>query len=290
VHTKIGAVIIGALCLAAVGCASPSPSRELVAARTAYDEAYEGDAARLAPTRVYEARKALVKAERAFDDDPGSIRERQLSYIALRLSEVAMAEARYMRAKQDLAAQNQRFQDIRRTAAQQEVDALERDLAMKEAQLEMEKAGRKGAETEAELYQRILQELAKLKAGEQGITLSLSGAVLFAFGKSDLLPAAQRVLDEVAKALKEQETQRTITVEGHTDSVGTVEFNQILSKQRAEAVRSFLVSKGVDPGRIKAVGKGKASPVAENDTPEGRAQNRRVEIIVSERVAMPQSE
>jgi len=69
-------------------------------------------------------------------------------------------------------------------------------------------------------------------------------------------------------------------VEGYTDSVGSDAANQKLSKDRAEAVRVYLVSKGVPSDKITSVGKGKANPVASNDTPEGRANNRRVEIIV----------
>jgi outer membrane protein OmpA-like peptidoglycan-associated protein len=118
------------------------------------------------------------------------------------------------------------------------------------------------------------------------LTLSLSGAVLFAFNKATLLPSAERVLNEVATALKtDKQSNRTLTVVGHTDSVGTDAANQALSLARAQAVRNFLIAHGVSPNRIRAVGRGENQPVAQNDTPENRAQNRRVEIVISERTA-----
>ena len=74
---------------------------------------------------------------------------------------------------------------------------------------------------------------------------------------------------------------KPIVVEGYTDSVGSDATNQKLSKDRAESVRAYLVSKGVPSEKITSVGKGEANPVASNDTPEGRANNRRVEIVVA---------
>ena len=104
-------------------------------------------------------------------------------------------------------------------------------------------------------------------------------AVLFATGKYDLLPIARQKLDEVAKALLEQPF-KTITVEGHTDSRGSLSKNQTLSQDRAESVRSYLISRGLPADKTKAVGHGPSRPVADNDTAEGRANNRRVEIVV----------
>jgi len=112
------------------------------------------------------------------------------------------------------------------------------------------------------------------------MVITLTGSVLFASGKSELLPTATVRLNEVAEALKAQ-TDRDMLVEGHTDNVGMVQSNLELGQRRAAAVRDYLVSRGVDSNRIKAVGIGEARPIADNNTPEGRANNRRVEIIVS---------
>jgi OOP family OmpA-OmpF porin len=100
-------------------------------------------------------------------------------------------------------------------------------------------------------------------------------------GKAELLPAAQDQLDQVAKALKDQGEIKPMVVEGYTDSVGTDASNLTLSKNRAEAVRAYLVSKGIPSDKISSVGKGKANPVASNVTADGRANNRRVEIVIA---------
>ncbi|MFU8822592.1 MAG: OmpA family protein, partial [Gammaproteobacteria bacterium] len=87
-------------------------------------------------------------------------------------------------------------------------------------------------------------------------------------------------LDKLAAFLGEY-PDRTVLIEGHTDSVGSEESNQFLSQRRAESVRSYLVNRGVQAHRITTAGLGEGSPVASNDTATGRQQNRRVEVIIS---------
>lgn len=112
------------------------------------------------------------------------------------------------------------------------------------------------------------------------MVITLSGSVLFASGKSELLPAAQARLSEVAQALTQQSPDAKIVVEGHTDSQGSQDFNLELSAKRAQAVRDYLASHGVAPDRISSEGMGFSRPIADNKTAEGRANNRRVEIVV----------
>jgi outer membrane protein OmpA-like peptidoglycan-associated protein len=102
--------------------------------------------------------------------------------------------------------------------------------------------------------------------------------VLFETGQSDLLPGAQDRLNRVADFLKN--SPRSVVVEGYTDSTGSASKNQKLSTQRAESVRDYLVAQGVPSDRITAQGKGASSPVASNAKSEGRAMNRRVEIVL----------
>jgi outer membrane protein OmpA-like peptidoglycan-associated protein len=111
------------------------------------------------------------------------------------------------------------------------------------------------------------------------MVITLSGSVLFASNKDALLPAAQERLGQVADALKTQDDHK-IVVEGHTDSQGSAPSNQGLSERRAQSVVSFLVSRGVPADQIRAEGLGQTRPVADNTTTDGRANNRRVEIIV----------
>ena len=104
--------------------------------------------------------------------------------------------------------------------------------------------------------------------------------VNFDFDKSDIRPDAVPILEEAAKTLK-SESQLTVSVNGYTDSIGTEEYNQRLSERRAGAVKAYLEKLGVTGGRLTAKGFGESNPVASNDTAEGRAQNRRVELIVN---------
>src|SRR6185503_2905651 len=120
---------------------------------------------------------------------------------------------------------------------------------------------------------------AQLRQDARGTVIMLPGELMFATGKSALRPRSQAKLDLVGDALKEQ-GEKHIVVEGHTDSTGSEETNMALSLKRAEAVRDYLISDGVMPNRITATGVGEARPIADNSTTEGRAENRRVEIVI----------
>lgn len=114
------------------------------------------------------------------------------------------------------------------------------------------------------------------------VSLTLGADASFDTGKADLKPEGRAKLDDVATKLKQPGVQiDSMTITGHTDSVGKPASNQRLSERRAEAVKSYLVSKGIDGSKIRTVGRGQTQPVADNKTPQGRAQNRRVELEVS---------
>jgi len=107
----------------------------------------------------------------------------------------------------------------------------------------------------------------------------LNADTFFDFDKSTLKPEGRQVLDQVAAQVSSINLE-TLIATGHTDSIGTEQYNQGLSERRANSVKEYLVSKGVDPNRIYVEGKGETQPVASNATREGRAQNRRVEIEI----------
>ncbi len=120
----------------------------------------------------------------------------------------------------------------------------------------------------------------KVEKTAQGTRLTIPSRILFDFNKYFLKPQSKEALKVVASILKEQPDKR-IKVVGYTDNVGSPEYNLRLSLQRAQSVADYLVYvEGVDPGRIRIEGRGEANPVANNSTEEGRAQNRRVEIIL----------
>ena len=118
------------------------------------------------------------------------------------------------------------------------------------------------------------------KHTERGLLVTL-GDVLFAFNKSELTPQAGPRLDKLASFLK-QFPQRKLLVEGYTDAVGTDAYNLELSERRAEAIREALVARGVDTTRVVTKGYGKAFPVADNANVDGRAVNRRVEVVIAD--------
>jgi OmpA-OmpF porin, OOP family len=105
-------------------------------------------------------------------------------------------------------------------------------------------------------------------------------AIDFQFNSVRLTTPAQQTLDAVADALSKQPTLM-VEIQGYTDSVGSINYNQRLSQLRADAVRSYLISKGVAGGSLTARGYGKNNPIATNGTPEGRAENRRVAFVVT---------
>jgi outer membrane protein OmpA-like peptidoglycan-associated protein len=110
--------------------------------------------------------------------------------------------------------------------------------------------------------------------------VTLKAGALFDTGRADLKPAGQRELDELAARLKTMQGIDSVQITGHTDSQGQAASNQGLSERRAEAVKAYLVGKGVDGQRISTRGLGASSPVASNATAEGRARNRRVELEI----------
>lgn len=104
-------------------------------------------------------------------------------------------------------------------------------------------------------------------------------AVYFDFDKSNIRPDAAPVLDEAVELLKEEGSIKVVA-EGHTDSIGSVQYNLGLSERRASSVRKYLMDHGLNGDNISTKGFGKSHPVASNETAEGRAQNRRVELRV----------
>ena len=109
--------------------------------------------------------------------------------------------------------------------------------------------------------------------------VTFNADTFFDFDKSIIKPEGKKLLDQIAAQVQTINLEAIIAV-GHTDWIGTVEYNLKLSQRRAAAVKAYLVSKGVDANRITTQGKGKADPIADNRTAAGRAKNRRVEIEI----------
>lgn len=280
---------LGASALALVtACGASAPTPELMTARNVYSQARSSEASQLNPRGVHEAHKALSAAERAHADDPGSAAERHYAYIATRKSELAIAQAsealarkEQERAERDyetrleerskqMAAQSSEYSE-QLTRTREELEASSEELRAREQKLAELQAAADRATSQ-------LRQMEAIREEEGRMVISLSG-VLFEAGGNELSSAAQGRLDTVAQALAAY-PDRNIVVEGHTDATGSDATNQALSQQRADAVRQYLERRGVPADRMRSVGRGESAPVSSNDTAEGRATNRRVEVIV----------
>jgi outer membrane protein OmpA-like peptidoglycan-associated protein len=260
-----------ALC---AGCAAPFTYPDLAKAKDTYAHAVKTGQPDEYKKEFDDAKKAIAAAQSAQDaqasfergKDPS--RERDLAKEALYKAEAADHAALAAVAGASVAAKETEL-----AALQKEWDekgALANDAA---ARAEAERAAR-----EAEEARKRLQKFADVKEDERGTIITLAGGIPFKTGKADLQPVAIDRLKIVAEALKG--TQRTILVEGHTDSTGKPETNMKLSQARAETVRKYLIDGGLPADQIRAVGVGQDRPVADNKTSSGRAKNRRVEVIL----------
>jgi len=270
------------------GCATMAPN-ELVNARSAYQFASEGPAEQFAPAELHKAHEALDLAEQSFQKDPDSYKTKDLAYVAQRKSELAgvlgtLAADQANKDKANVAFQNKQTEIVKQ--GKQELSDSEKQTA--EARAEVDKQAEIAKQTKQELSDSekrtaaamaALASLAAVKEEERGLVITLSGGVLFRSAESTLLSSAQVKLDQVAKALLDVRA-RNLIVEGHTDSQGSTSYNQDLSQRRADAVRDYLVQRGYPADRIQARGMGKSHPIADNASPEGRANNRRVEIVI----------
>jgi len=268
-------VLAGLTVCVAAGCAH-NPPAELVDARAAYKQASASVAMQETPAELHTAHNALQTAEQSFKKDGASEHTRDLSYIALRKAQLAQVEGQLRSDKNRVKA----IEANQEAAQGRELSQLRGQYQQQSQELAQSEAARKQSEQRAEQATAELANVANVRHDQRGTVITLSGEVLFASGKAELLPQAQSKLDEVAKALTQQDPDSRIVVEGHTDSQGKQAMNLDLSTRRAEAVRNYLLQRGVAPDRIRAEGLGMANPIADNKTAEGRADNRRVEIVV----------
>jgi len=130
-----------------------------------------------------------------------------------------------------------------------------------------------------ELEPRCKLPNARVERLGEGIAVTFDSGILFAVNSAQLQPAGQQNLRDLAVSLEEYEGTEVLVV-GHTDSTGTDSYNQTLSERRADSARTYLLGAGLEPGRVRAVGRGETEPIASNDTDAGRQDNRRVEVAI----------
>ena len=260
-----------ALALALSACAtSPQPNAALESARAAVQSAEsDPNVSQFAALDLDAAKKDLAVAEDAALHHKNA-EIGHPAYLAAQNARLAQAHAA---AKAD---------DARVAAGQAERDQIM--LATRNREVQNAKVATNVAlgqrDQAAEQAARLQAEVDELKAKPtpRGLVMTL-GDVLFNTGRAELNPGAARKLDQLAQFLNEHPDRR-VQIDGFTDSVGTDSYNDDLSRRRADAVKSALLSRSVDASRIGTQGYGKAYPVANNSDSGGRQLNRRVEVII----------
>ena len=250
-----------------------------------------GRAKKEAEARATEAEQArstaLLAAEKAERAKKEADEARLLASAESAEKEKANREAA-MKAQETEQARMQaeaRAREAEQARMQAEAKAREAERARMEAAAKAEEAEKAKAEVD-----ELLSQLSDLKAKqtERGIVLTI-GDVLFAFDKATLSPGAFRNVDKLAVFLKKH-PNRSVLIEGHTDNVGSDEYNLDLSEKRAETVKNALVAKEVGEERVTTKGYGEKYPVASNNTSDGRQQNRRVEVVILNEGVKPETQ
>jgi outer membrane protein OmpA-like peptidoglycan-associated protein len=261
-------------------------ARVMAVKQKAEEEAQARAAAekKAAEEREAKARQdAAAEAQRRQEAEQARVQAEQARAAA----QAAQADAERMKAEADKARQDaekaRQEADAARAAAEQQKQALavEADKARKAAE-ESERLRQQAEKEKADLRAQLLQQLNAVLATRdtaRGLIASMSD-VLFKTGSYELLAGARERLAKVSGIVIAHPGLK-LEVEGHTDSVGSDEYNQQLSEKRAGAVRDYLVQQGIPADAIVSRGFGKTQPVATNDTAEGRQQNRRVELVLS---------
>jgi len=280
----------------------PNVPLEIYEARNAVDIAKSRGADKYAPEIFSKAEASLKMAESSLASkaDKNTVistarQTAQFSEDARALAAQRQEEERIAKERQDAAAKAQaeaeakaaaeaaeakRKADADAAEAKQKADA---EIAAREGATRAAQAQTQAAEREKQLLRaRLLDQFNRVLPTTdtpRGLVVNM-GDVLFDSGKSDLRPPAREALARLSGIVLNYPSLR-LAIEGHTDSTGSAEFNQTLSEKRADAVRDYLVTQGLDTDKLSAQGLGMDNPVADNSTSTGRQKNRRVEIVVS---------
>jgi OmpA-OmpF porin, OOP family len=260
-------LLAGAVTAAIAACASaPQRSEQVEQARAEIQTLSQDPLAQQAAGRDLEAaRKSMQDAEMALQQKQPPALVDHYAYVAKRHAEAGEARVAEAHSRQEVASAQANRDKILMDSRSREATSAQVQAAAAQAQLASAQ-----------------QQLADLQAKQtdRGVVVTL-GDVLFDTGQATLKPGADLAINRLATYLSSN-SQTKVLIEGHTDSRGSDDYNIGLSERRAHTVASALESRGISAVQIQTLGRGKAYPVASNDTPEGRQQNRRVEIVFSD--------
>jgi len=281
---KLRLAAVAGMALVAAACTTtPERVAELDEARATVESLERQPKARAtASTQLANARQALQRAEAALEQgEPLELIEHE-AYMARRHAEIGLemtSEAEAAEALRQGEARRNQVQLEARTAEAERAERLaEQRASQAERSARQAVASQSVAEAAIGEANRLADEL-EAEQTNRGLVLTL-GDVLFDTGGAELKAGAEVSLDRLAAFLNEN-PERRLLIEGHTDSRGSDEFNEGLSEDRADSVAEALVERGIATERLRSVGLGESYPVASNDSTAGMQQNRRVEIVVS---------
>lgn len=233
------------------------------------------EAARAAEAARAEAEAARQQAQSEAAQREAAQQQADVARMTLEQTEKELADTR-----SKLAAQGTNL-DERAPLLQERETALQAQLDKLRAERDTAQEARNEAERQRDQALAQVRTIATVTEEDRGMVITLPGEVMFRTNEARLLRHARTKLDDLAEALQHLDPNQSFVIEGHTDARGSAAYNRRLSRLRANAVRAYLVKRGVDPDRIVARGVGEEEPVASNADAEGRANNRRVEIVVS---------
>lgn len=271
---RLWAVLAGVATLTLAACQTTPPrNAELEQARQLVQTASTSpDVAAGAPLELERARRRLQTAEKNWADERDERETRHLAYLAAQQAQVALNVGAQYAADRVVAGGGT-------ARAQAEAEAQAQRARQAEAQARSAGASAQSASERARLLEQALREMAA-KPTDRGMVMVLQD-VLFDVGRAELREGGRARLEKLAQVMS-QFPERKIIVEGYTDSTGSDASNQSLSERRADSVKQALVGMGIPAERIETKGFGEARPVANNKTPAGRQQNRRVELVFSQ--------
>jgi outer membrane protein OmpA-like peptidoglycan-associated protein len=233
----------------------------------------------LASLQLKQASDALNTANEAWRRSGDSPEVNHLAYVAKQRVAIARETAMQKGAEGDVADASATRDSVRLAARTTEADAAQRSAVSSQQQAELSNQQAAVVQERNRALEAQLKDL-NAKQTSRGYVITI-GDVLFDTNKSDLRVSGSRNMEKLVGFLN-QYPQRRAMIEGFTDSSGSDAHNLTLSGQRADAVRSALVDRGIDASRLETHGYGEANPVASNDHAQGRQLNRRVEIILSD--------